>query len=417
MKGKIAWVVGLLVVAGLAGWYFVRRARQPPPPRFLTAAVERGRLVASVTATGTLSALVTVQVGSQVSGRIAEIRVDYNSPVKKGQIVAKIDPQLFNAALEQANANLLSAQGNLLKAKAQAIDADRIAGRDKELRAGKLIAQADADTAQANADVTHAQIAASEGDLAQARASLHQAQVNRDYTTIISPTDGVVISRSIDVGQTVAASFSAPVLFTIAKDLTKMQVDTNVAEADVGKLSPSMPVTFSVDAYPGEKFHAKVRQIRFSPTTVQNVVTYDAVIDVDNPEVKLRPGMTANVTFVYAERDDALKVPNSALRFRPPADLLPPPSPGAHRHGAGGMGDGGGRRKTDAPSDKRTVWVLHGATPSKVEIRIGISDGTVTEVLTDNLSVGDQLLIDTLSSGNDKNAPAGGPPGMPRRMF
>ncbi len=409
-------MIAALALACGTGWYFVQRARRPPPPRFVTAPVDRGRLVASVTATGTLSALVTVQVGSQVSGRIAEIRVDFNSPVKKGQVVAKIDPQLFMASMEQAKANLLSAQGNLLKAKASALDADRISQRDKDLRAAKLIAQADADTADANAQVAHAQIAASEGDLAQARASMHQAEVNLDYTTIISPTDGVVISRSIDVGQTVAASFSAPVLFTIAKDLTKMQVDTNVAEADVGKLSAGMPVTFTVDAYPGERFHAKVRQIRFSPTTVQNVVTYDAVIDVDNPDLKLRPGMTANVTFVYAERDEVIKVPNAALRFRPPADLMPSPSPGAHRHGGGAGGGGGawaGGRHSDLASDKRSVWVLHGDKPEKIDVKVGISDGTETEILSDNLNVGDPLLTDTIAGDKDSKAPSG----MPRRMF
>jgi HlyD family secretion protein len=338
MKKLVTWIVILLVLggAGVAVFLFVR-ARSKQPLRYETVKVERRRVVAKVTASGTLSALVTVQVGSQVSGRVAVINVDFNSPVKKGEVIAKIDPQSFDAAVEQARANYLAAQANLQKSRVQSQDADRQLARQNELAKDKLVAQADRDTAQANADAAKAQVAASAAALEQARASLHTAQINLDYTTITSPIDGVVISRNVDVGQTVAASLQAPTLFTIAEDPSKMQVDTSVAEADVGRLTSGMNATFTVDAYPSDRFVGKVRQIRNAPQTVQNVVTYDAVIDVANPDLKLKPGMTANVTFVWAERGDALTVPNAALRFRPPAEAL-----GSAAVATGGRGPGAG---------------------------------------------------------------------------
>src|SRR5689334_8590844 len=308
MKAARAWLIGgLVVILVAAGGFWFAQTRRPPGPKYETVKADRGRIVARVTATGTLSALVTVQVGSQVSGRISELHADFNSQVKKGQVIAKIDPELFRAAVEQARANYAAAKGNLEKAQAQAVDAQRQFERAKALAERQLIATADRDTAESTAAAAKAQVAASQGRLEQASASLHQAQTNLEYSIIKSPIDGVVISRSVDVGQTVAASLSAPTLFTIADDLKKMQVDTSVAEADVGKLKADMPATFVVDAYPQEKFRGKVRQIRNAPTSVQNVVTYDAVIDVDNPDLKLKPGMTANVTFVFAEKTDVVR--------------------------------------------------------------------------------------------------------------
>ena len=308
-----------MLVAGLVAWRILRR---PPALQYQIAAVAKGPVVARVTATGILSAVVTVQVGSQVSGRIAKLYADFNSTVKKGQLIAEIDPALFEANLEQAKANVLAAEGQLKQAKATVLAARRTYDRDKPLRANNLIAQADLDTAETTLQAAEAAVVAARGQLAQARAQLTQAQVNLAYTTIVSPIDGTVISRSVDVGQTVAASLQAPTLFTIAEDLRKMQVDTSVAEADVGKLAAGMEATFVVDAFPDERFKGTIRQIRNAPQTQQNVVTYDAVIDVQNPELKLRPGMTANVTFVYADRPDVLRVPNAALRFRPPPEML-----------------------------------------------------------------------------------------------
>src|SRR5512137_1240210 len=341
-KRRILIVLAVvLVVAAVAAW-FLKSGDGKQKLQFETAKVEKGKIVAKVTASGTLNAVVTVQVGSQVSGRIAALHADFNSPVKKGQLLAKIDPALFQASVDQARANLAAAQGNLAKAKFQATDARRQATRQKELAARKLNAQADLDTALANADAAEAQVAASEGQVAQTRAALQSAEVNLAYTNIYSPTNGTVISRNVDVGQTVAASLQAPVIFQIAEDLAKMQVDTSVAEADVGRLKDGMTATFTVDAYPGEVFRGKVRQIRNAPQTVQNVVTYDAVIDVDNPDLKLKPGMTANVTFVYAEKDDVLRVANAALRFRPPPGMVASPGNGAAGAGGRGSGAGGG---------------------------------------------------------------------------
>ncbi len=401
---KRAWWI-VLVLIGVAGaaWIVHARSSRPPEPKYVTVAAEKGRLVARVTATGTLSALVTVQVGSQVSGRISDIFVDFNSPVKKGQVIAKIDSQLFVAAVEQARANYLAAVSQLTKAKVQSIDSGRQFERSKALRDQKLIAQADLDTAQATADAAKANVDAADSAVAQARASLHQSEINLQYTTIISPTNGVVISRAIDVGQTVAASFQSPTLFTIAEDLKKMQVDTSVAEADVGKLKSDMPSTFTVDAYPTERFKGKVRQIRNAPQTVQNVVTYDAVIDVDNTELKLKPGMTANVTFVYAEVPEALKVPNAALRFRPPASAMR--TDGGTR--GPGKGLAGGKRSHDQPPDQRTVYVLRDGNPQQVMIRIGVSDGSITEVVDGPLAAGDLVITEAL--GDKPGAPAASP--------
>ncbi len=402
LKNKWLWIVVVVLVA--AGGIMLWRAHQAKLKaewKYETSPIDRGKIVAKVTASGSLSALVTVQVGSQVSGRIAALYADYNSTVKKGELIAKIDPQLFEASVAQARANYVAANGNLAKARAQALDAERQYKRSVTLAERKLIAQADLDTAQATADAAKAAVDAAMGSVEQAKAQLHSAEVNLAYTNIISPTDGVVISRNVDVGQTVAASLQAPTLFLIAENLRKMQVDTSVAEADIGQLHQGMRATFTVDAYPTETFVGTVRQVRNAPQTVQNVVTYDAVIDVNNSDLKLKPGMTANCTFVYAENDDALRVPNAALRFRPPAELLASlgPKAGAGRSGRGPgaamrTGTGGAPAKAAGDSDRRTVWVLRAGKPVPVAIRTGITDGINSEVLEGDLSVGDRAITD-----------------------
>ncbi len=397
--------LGGAVAYRVSPWYAGNRDEEP---KFDTVPLGRGSVVARVTASGTLSAVMTVQVGSQVSGRIKEIYANFNDEVKQGQVIAKIDPQLFTAALAQSRANHRAAQGDLQKSQVQAQDAERQLTRTKELAARKLVAQADLDTAQANADMARATVASSAGRLEQAKAALNQAEVNLNYTTIESPITGVVISRNVDRGQTVAASMQAPILFVLAEDLRKMQVDTSVAEADVGKLEDGMKASFTVDAYPNERFEGVVRQIRNSPTTVQNVVTYDAVVDVANPELKLRPGMTANVTFVFAERPDTLRVPNAALRFRPTADML------GTKDGAGAPAPAvkAATKVVNPRSNKRTVWVLRGQTPSPVEITTGITDGSFTEVLAGELHEGDAVITDT-AGGAKPGTPGSG--GMPMR--
>jgi HlyD family secretion protein len=409
-KRRLYILLAVVAVAAALGVWRWQAGDAKPNLQFETSKVEQGRIIAKVTASGTLSAIVTVQVGSQVSGRIAALYADFNSPVKKGQLIAKIDPPLFQASVDQARANLAAAQGNLSKAKVQAVDARRQYQRQKELAARQLNAQADLDTAQATADAADAQVTASEGTVAQTRAALQSAEVNLAYTNILSPTSGTVISRNVDVGQTVAASLQAPTIFVIAEDLAKMQVDTSVSEADVGRLKAGMPASFTVDAYPGETFRGQVRQIRNAPQTVQNVVTYDAVIDVDNTELKLKPGMTANVTFVYAQKDDVLKVPNSALRFRPPPSLLGDGKgggaggrPGAASASAGTGGGprpgGAGGRPGEAP-ERRTVWTLNNDRPEPKKIKTGITDGSFTEIAEGDVKAGELVITDALGAGS-----------------
>jgi HlyD family secretion protein len=416
MRRRLAWLLPLLLLGGAGvGLYLYLRSDHKPQARFETMPVDRGRIVARLVASGTLNPLVTVQVGSQVSGRIKALNADFNSTVKKGQVVARIDPQLFQAALEQARANVLAGEANLARARVQAAEADRQHARTKALAGRQLVAPAEEETARATLESARAQVIAAQAALAQARAALNQARVNLAYTTIVSPIDGVVISRNVDVGQTVAASLQAPTLFTIAEDLSKMQVYTNVAEADIGRVRPAMTVSFSVDAYPREHFAGRVQQIRNAPQTVQNVVTYNVVVDVENPELKLKPGMTANVTFVYSETAEVLRVPNAALRFRPPPGMLPP-----ERKATGGASaatrprDEGTKRPHPASAvtaagaapDLRSVWVLRGGEPRQLRIRVGLSDGTMTEVKDGPLREGDDVIVDAAGT-----AKAGGPPG------
>jgi HlyD family secretion protein len=427
MKRSLAVVLVAVVLVGAVGgvWAWRRHVAANAQPKFETVTVDRGAIIAKVTATGTLSALVTVQVGTQVSGRIKELHADFNSPVKKGQVIAKIEPSLFQAALESARANYLAGQGTVVKLQAQADNAKLQYTRAQQLFERKAIAQADLDTAQATLRAAEGDLTAAQGNLAQAKASLHQAQVNLDYTTIVSPTTGVVISRSVDVGQTVAASLAAPTLFLIAEDLTKMQVDTSVAEADIGKLKPGMDATFTVDAYPSKIFKGTVRQIRNAPQTQQNVVTYDAVIDVGNPNLELRPGMTANVTFVFDHRESVLRVANAALRFQPPPGLARPGSEGGAQHphaGGGGRppGAGGGRRGGGKPGgetpDRRTIWLLRGPAAEPLKVRVGVTDGVNTEIDNPDVHEGDRVITDAeMPGGGDKGQPAGAQ--AFRRMF
>lgn len=390
----LRWVVPLVLLGGIAAaavsWTRARAARAALEPLYKATPVEARDVVGRVTASGALSALVTVQVGTQVSGRIKELNVDYNSPVKKGQLIAKLDPQLFAATVEQTQANYLSAQAQLRRSEAEAQRADKALARAKELRAGGLSSEAELETAEATASSARAQVDVSKAATEQARASLNQAKVNLSFTEIHSPIDGVVISKSVDVGQTVAASLQAPVLFTIAEDLKKMQVDTNVSEGDVGRLEPGMTATFRVDAFPERVFRGKVGTIRNAPTTVQNVVTYDAVIQVDNSDLKLKPGMTATVTITYAERRGALAVPNAALRFRPEGAV-----PEA--------------KKRERP-DERTLYRVTGPrTVEPVPVRIGLSDGSYTEIV-EGLEAGAEIAVELLKAPSAPAAPAGGSP-------
>lgn len=389
------------IVALIALGFFVTRCERSRSSQFQTATVTRGPITQAVTATGTLNPVVNVQVGSQVSGNIAKLFVDFNSQVKAGQVVAQIDPMLFQAAVTQAEGDLASAQAALELAKLNA-------SRTQTLFTQKNSSQQDLDQATASLHQAEANVKIKQGALDKAKADL-------EHCTITSPVDGVVISRSVDVGQTVAASLQAPVIFTIANDLTKMQIDTNVAEADVGAVEVGQDVDFTVDAFPQRVFHGKVVQVRNAPITVQNVVTYDTVIGVNNPDLKLKPGMTANVSIQIAHRDNVLQVKNAALRYRPAdASTLearlsaakPGASPGQGQHNSGGRRPRGG---------ERTVYILSGGRPKPVQIKTGISDGVVTEV-TEGLKEGDQIVTAELATSSSSASPAANPFSGPRRF-
>jgi len=370
-----------LLIVGLR----YRSAHEASPIRYETVRVDRGPLAAKVTATGTLAALVMVNVGSQVSGRIETLYVDFGSTVTKGMVVARIEPSFFKAAVDQARANANAAAASTEKARAQLDQAQKQYARAKVLLGEGLMGRADFDSAEAALAVAKADIKSSQAAVGQANAALSQAELNLKYTTILSPIDGVVISRNVDVGQTVAATLQAPVLFTIAQDLTRMAVDTNVAEADVGKVKAGMNVTFTVDAYPGRTFPGVVRQVRDNALTVQNVVTYDAVIDVDNSEKLLKPGMAANVTFGHATRADVLRLPNAALRFKPD-----PPTLSAMTK----IDTRAALPKREIAKDERVVWVLRGGRAESAIARIGITDGSSTEVIGGDVQTGDEVVAE-----------------------
>jgi HlyD family secretion protein len=357
-------IIVLLIIAAIgagAGAIYIRR--NGPEVQVNTSPITRGDIVDTVGATGTLQAVTTVQVGSQVSGNISWLGADFNSIVKKGQVIARLDPSLFEAQLQQTTANLTQARANLAKAqsdlertKVQLIDAQQKYSRAKELAAKQLLPQSDLDAAKIAVDTAQAMLASQQATVTQAQAavsqsqaSVNQSQVNLDHTIIVAPIDGIVTQRSVDVGQTVAASMQAPTLFIIAADLTKMQVNANIDESDVGRIRPSQHVTFRVDAYPTETFEGTVAQVRLQPVVVQNVTTYGTVIDVPNPQLKLKPGMTANVKVEIAKRTNVLRIPTAALRFRPTPDVFAALNQEVPREaqqqfagrGSGGRGGGG----------------------------------------------------------------------------
>jgi HlyD family secretion protein len=330
MKKLLLIITALAIIAAGVGAYY-RYRKAGPEPTVTTAAVSRGDIVDAVGATGTVQAVTTVQVGTQVSGTIQELHADFNSLVRKGQVIARLDPSLFQTQIEQARANLIRAQADLERLKVTLDDARTKLKRAQELWDKKLIPQSELETADVTVRSTDAQIRSSQAQVTQAEAALNQNQVNLQHTVIEAPIDGLVISRNVDVGQTVAASMQAPTLFVLAADLTKMQVVANLDESDVGRIRPGQRVSFRVDAYPTEDFVGTVSQVRLQPIVQQNVVTYATVIDVPNPELKLKPGMTANVNVEIARRTNVVRVPNAALRFRPTTEIYtalgqPPPS-------------------------------------------------------------------------------------------
>ena len=483
IKGRLiagAVVVGLVITGG--GYMYARALASRQTYR--TVPVTRGPLVAAVSATGTLNAVITVQVGSQVSGQIKELFVDFNSAVTRGQVIARINPDLFEAQvsqakaqldaaqamvlnqqaviekthsdLENARAALASAHAQTLKSQVAVVDGKRNLGRQHDLRSRDLIAQADEDTAQVQYDSAVAQydssaaqeraagaaLRSAEGQIKvadtllknlraqvdQNEANLAQTRLNLGYTVIKAPVDGVVVARNVDVGQTVAASLQAPVLFVIAQDLSKMQVDTNVDEADVGRTQVGQRATFTVDAFPGRTFSGTITQVRKAAQILQNVVTYDVVVSADNPDLKLLPGMTANIKVVTDQRESVLQVPNAALRFRlPGADAdTPKNSPEAQRsQAAGGDIRPGGDRRAQLQGGNRPgadgaprrgsgqagrVWVVgEDGKPHPVPVQIGISDGSRSEVLAGALNEQAQVIVGSGGSAEKANRPGGEP--------
>lgn len=380
-EGGRKWLrraVILLILAAAVAGFFVYRARNapPPPPRYVLAELTSGDVAETVQSTGQVKPVTEVQVGAQVTGRITNIFVDFNSQVKAGDVLAEIDPTLYSAQIESSSAQLAASSASVKRAQAN-LEASRLRfDRAKKLVAENVGSQADLDAAQGAYDVAVAEVAAAKAQVAQISAQLKQSKTNLEFAKILSPIDGVVITRSIDIGQTVQASFQAPTLFVLAQDLRQMRVFADIDEADVGKLKEKMGAEISVDAFPGTIFKGEVIQVRLSPVSQQGVITYAAVIDVENPDLKLRPGMTATVTITSAKVSGVSRVPNAALRFRPSPPL-----------------DENGKPLPQEPLPKLQagqgrVWVVTDETPGqeKIEPRvvdIGITDGVWTELKTD----------------------------------
>jgi len=388
MKRLVVAALALGVIGGGGFWYY-RYSRKPTPPTVTTSAVTRGDIVETVGATGTLQAVTTVQVGSQVSGNISFLGADFNSLVKKGQVLARLDPSLFEAQTQQSRANLAQAHANLTKAQSdldrnrvQLVDAQQKYTRAKELAARSLLPQSDLDAAKTAVDTAEAAVQSQlatvtqvQASISQAEAAVNQNQVNLAHTVITAPIDGLVISRSVDVGQTVAASMQAPTLFVLAADLTKMQVLANLDESDVGRIRPKQTVTFRVDAYPNDTFRGTVSQVRLQPVVQQNVVTYSTVIDVPNDDLRLKPGMTANVNVEISRASNVLRVPNAALRFRPSNDVFAalgqaPPEPAGQGAGAG-VRAGRGRGVADQDHAATAAAAPSGAPPAASAAKSG----------------------------------------------
>jgi len=359
-----------LVAAAVIGVY---RWTSTPSARFVTAPVATGDLARSIATTGSVNPVVTVQVGTYVSGPIQTISCDFNTEVKAGQLCAKIDPRPYQETVDQAKANLSTAEAQLRKDEASLEYARINYERDKGLRENGVVSQDAVDSDRSAYDQAVSQVELDKASIDQRRAALQAAQTNLDYTNIVSPVKGTVVSRNVDVGQTVAASFQTPTLFLIAQDLTKMQVDTNVSESDVGLAKVGQRATFTVEAYSRETFEGKVVQVRRAPITVQNVVTYDVVVGVDNPERRLFPGMTANARIIVEEHKDVRMVPTRALRFDP--------------GGAQGAAD-----SAAGAAQGHRVWVLRDGRPSAVPVSIGLDDGTNVEITDGALAAGDLVI-------------------------
>lgn len=404
-SGSALWLILFLLVlagGGFAVWWFYFQ-KKDDKPQYQTSTAKRVNVVQAVTATGTLNALVMVQVGSQISGIIQTLSADYNTPVKEGQVVAQLDPSTYKAIADQNQGDLASAEASLELAQLNE-------KRKRDLVKDNAAPQADLDKAVADLHQAEAMVQIK-------KAVLEKSKIDLARCTITAPVDGVVIERKVDVGQTVAAAMTAPVLFTIANDLAKMQIEANVSEADIGGVQIGQGATFQVDAFPGRAFEGKVHMVRYAPVTVENVVTYVTVIDVENKKLELRPGMTATVSIVLAKKENVVAIPNAALRFKPAGSEKRMGMSGGESKGGGEMRPKGGRPAHDmaAASPRRKVYVLEDGEPKAVEVELGITDNVVTEVIS-GLEEGKEVLT---SMYMPNAGPMGGSPfgmgGPPRR--
>jgi HlyD family secretion protein len=390
-----------MIMGGLVVWRI--RTRPPPQPRYVLSPVSQGDIVESVQSTGTVQPLTQVQVGAQISGRIAKVFVDFNSIVKKGDVLAEIDPTLLGATVEQNRAQAAAAEAQLGRTQAALGTAQATLVRVEHLRAENLASQADVDQARGQRDVSEAEVAAARATIIQTKAQLSYSRTNMTYARIYAPIEGIVVSRNIDPGQTVAASFQSPTLFVIAEDLRRMRILAEIDEADVGKLAEGMKAEAAVDAFAGEVFHGTVSQVRYNPNSVQGVVTYLAVIDVENPDMKLRPGMTATVTVKTREVKGVLRIPNAALRYRP----TPPNRVEAAKEGIEWKPE---PPPESLPHGKGRVYLLTDTTLGKEKagpkvIDLGITDGINTELKTSELGLGAKVVTDETDADDKKKGP------------
>lgn len=372
--GAIALVLLAVVAAGVTWWSVGSNGAV----RYTTVRLSQGAVTRAVTATGTVNPELTIIVGSYVSGVIKELYCDYNTQVKKDQVCAKIDPRPYETLVNQAKANLAIGKSQLLKDQASLEYAKINYERNLRLVQTHAVSQDIVDNALSDYEQAQAQIAFDHATIEQREAQLESAQVNLDYTDIISPVDGTVVSRNVTVGQTVAASFQTPTLFLIASDLKKMQVDTNVSESDIGGLREGSAATFTVDAFPKRTFQGRVSQVRQSPQTVQNVVTFDVVVSVDNSDLALKPGMTAATRIVVDQRNDVLRVPSQALRFKP---------------SGAGIGTPAGEATAPSGSAQALVWVLREEKPVAVAVETGLDDESFTEIVAGNVKPGEPIIV------------------------
>lgn len=414
---RLLWIAALALLVGAGITYYVRVDVSAAPTQLTFDAVSRGDVVATVEATGTLQPLDTVQVGTQVSGTIASIGADFNQLVKRGQVLATLDPAIFQTQIDQASATVIRLESDVDRAEVQYEDAALKLKRAEQLAAEQLLAQQEVDTARSTARVAQTALKGAKAQLSQAQAALTQANVNLSHTVIKAPADGIVLSRAVEAGQTVSASMQAPTLFIIARDLTRLELQARVDESDIGGVKPAAPVTFTVDAYPRREFTGTVRLVQLQPQTVQNVVTYTTVIDVPNGDELLKPGMTSTVSIEVEKAEDALRVPAAALRFTPSEELLKQfPAAAAP---ASDTAPAAGVRRAAGAAGRAAVWQLVDGRLHRVPVRAGVSDGANVAIVTEALTEGASIITGVARADAAVAAPASGGsplvPQVPRR--